>query len=86
MVLACTAAACGLLGCGGNDEDLVIQRGNTTVVIPAAARTQAPIDLRKGQAIAEKISKGRVNPEKLTTEERRQLGAFLEAVAPNSMK
>lgn len=69
-------------GCsGGGNDTVTVQQGNTTRTL--STRTLRPIDLREGQAIAENVASGKKKLDRLTTEERRQLNAFVQVIKPS---
>lgn len=75
------AALLGACGCeGGGDDTVTVQEGNTTRTL--STRTLRPIDLREGRAIAEDVASGKKKLDKLTTEEQRQLNAFVQVIKP----
>ena len=77
VIVSAVLAAAG--GCGGGGNDTVtVQEGNTTRTI--STRSLRPINLQEGKAIAANVASGRKTLQRLTTEERRQLNAFVEVV------
>ncbi len=74
LVAAAVAGGCG----GGGNDTVTVQEGNTTRTI--STRSLRPINLNEGKAIALDVASGRKTLARLTTEERRQLNAFVQVV------
>lgn len=85
-VLATVALASGVLlaGCGGEQSQVAVSaNGSTITVLTSDQRADIrPININEGKAIAQKIARGETTVDRLNTEERRQLNAFMKVIRP----
>lgn len=78
------ASVLGLGGCGGDQSQVAVSAdGRRVTVLTSDQRAEIrPININEGKAIAQKIARGETTVDRLNTEERRQLNAFMKVIRP----